>query len=523
MKTVNNEQKKRRKTILDFLSSNVLAIVLLAVIGLLAFTGTLIPQGDIFSAEEITVYDEANPAISFINRIVSSFQIAERDPWRSSIYAVYHSWWFALAILMLAVNLASCTLRRFGLLKNIFLRFDGSIPHDLKDTSDKRISFNYKYKREELAESIRKWSSKKFRIREEKETAAGTAFRFQKGRIGRIGYIIVHIGILIVIIGAMISGTTREKGYVWLREGEATDRYYSRTTDTELPFGFTLKAERLQMVMNKDGKSVHDWYSELTVIQDGKISARKTIQVNDPMTFEDRSFYQSSWSKGYTFNFIIKDIKTGESESFPLSVGNDLINTEGMDKTYSFKDGRVFFRLQAFYPDFILTSEGFATRSQNLNNPAAVLLVYWNGLKEARRKVIFSKLEEMEFSRMHPRPGDSDEPFHFSIDKNIKELNVTGIEISTDKGTNIVYVGFYLVIIGVFMSFYFNHRRVWVLARKTAGGSEAVFIGAAHRNKQLFSREFKKVTDGFKHYISGIKTEKRDISNSKQNIKNRKK
>lgn len=514
---------KNKKTLLDLLSSNVLAIVLLAVIGLLAFSGTLIPQADIFSAQEITAYDEAHPFISFINRIVSSFQLAERDPFWSSIYAVYHSWWFVLAIALLAVNLITCTFRRLGTLKQIFTRYDGSIPQDLKNSSGKATVLKSNIKPEDLSERVRKWSAKNFRLREEKETSSGTAFRYQKGRIGRIGFIIVHIGILIVIAGAMISGFTREKGYVWLREGEETDRYYSRTTDMELPLGYVLSAGRLQMVMNKDGKTVKDWYSEIVIKRNGKILEKKTIQVNDPMTFEGRSFYQSSWSKGYAFTLTIKDIRTGEKQSFSLSVSNNLINAEGAEKTYSFMDGQAFFRLHAFYPDFILTGEGFATRSQELNNPAAVLLVYWEGLTEARRKIIFSKLPETDFMKMHPKAGDSKESLKLSIEKNIRTLNVTGIEISVDRGTDIVYVGFYLIIIGVFASFYFNHRMIWVLVRKTAGGSEAVITGAAHRNKQLFSRELNRLTEGFKDFIAGMNNKKQNKTISGPSIKYRKK
>jgi cytochrome c biogenesis protein len=307
-----------------------------------------------------------------------------------------------------------------------------------------------------------------------------------------------------VRIGAILSSLTREKGFVWLREGEETDRYYSKTADTEFPLGFNIKAGRLRQIMYENGKSVKDWYSDLIVSRNGSEIIKKTIQVNDPLKFEGRSFYQAAWNYGYSFTLKVVDKKTGESSVFPLSAGNDLINTEGVEKTYSFKDGRVYFRLQAFYPDFIITEEGFATRSQELNNPAAVLLVYWEGLKEARRKVVFSKLPEMDFARMHQKTGAVEEPFMFVLDKKITTLDVTGLEISSDRGTDIVYIGFYLVIAGVFLTFYFNHRRIWVLISPGRGYCDARFSGSAHRNKQMFDKELAKLFIGFEKYIKEI-------------------
>jgi len=515
-------KKDRKKSLLDFMSSIPLAIILLIVIGLLAFIGTLIPQADIFSADELAAYNEAHPAINLLNRVVSSFQIADRDPWRSSIYGVYHSWWFVFAILLLALNLTVCSVRRLALLKHYFKRFDGTVFSGEGGSSGAGFSGRYGLGRDELVELVRKWNLKGFHSREEKETPGGTAFRFQRGRIGRLGYLVVHLGILMVIIGAMLSSLTREKGFVWLREGEETDRYYSRTADAELPLGFIIKAGRLRRVMYGDGKSVKDWYSDLVVSRNGSEILRKTIQVNDPLKFEGRSFYQASWNYGYSFTLKVVDNKTGERMNFPLSVGNDLINTEGIEKTYSTSNSRVYFRLHAFYPDFIITEEGFATRSQELNNPAAVLLVYWEGLKEARHKVIFSKLPEMDFARMHQKTGAIEEPFKFVLDRKITTLDVTGLEISSDRGTDVVYIGFYLVIAGVFLTFYFNHRRVLVLISPAQGYCVVRFSGSAHRNKHMFEKELTKLFIGFEKQIEEIAGHKNPGSIKKQNI-NRKK
>jgi cytochrome c biogenesis protein len=514
--SVGKKKNSRKKGLLDFLGSVPLAIILLIVIGLLAFAGTLIPQADIFSADELAAYNEVHPAINLINRVVSSFQIADRDPWRSSIYGVYHSWWFVAAILMLAVNLTVCSVRRFVPLMHYFKRFDGTFPSSARANSGACLSGKYELKKDELAELIRKWNPPGFRSREEKETSEETTFRFQRGRIGRLGYLVVHLGILMVIIGAMLSALTREKGFIWLRQGEETDRYYSRTADAELPLGFSIKAGRLRQVMYRDGRSVKDWYSELTVSKDSNEILSKTIQVNDPLKFEGKSFYQASWNYGYSFILKVVDKKTGEISVFPLSVGNDLINTEGIEKTYSFKDGRVYFRLHAFYPDFIISDEGFATRSRELNNPAAVLLVYWEGLTEAQRKVIFSKLPEMDFARMHQKTGTIEEPFKFILDKKIATLDITGLEISSDRGTGVVYIGFYLVIAGVCLTFYFNHRRIWILISPGRRYCDVRFSGSAHRNKQVFDKELAKLFIGFEKYLQEMTARKNPSSKKKK-------
>jgi cytochrome c biogenesis protein len=58
----------------------------------------------------------------------------------------------------------------------------------------------------------------------------------------------------------------------------------------------------------------------------------------------------------------------------------------------------------------------------------------------------------------------------------------TGLIVAHDPGVNFVWVGSTLLIIGLFLVFFFPHRRMWVRIRKTSGGSEILCASTMKRD-----------------------------------------
>jgi cytochrome c biogenesis protein len=288
----------------------------------------------------------------------------------------------------------------------------------------------------------------------------------------------------------------------------------------EKPLGYTLKAENLKKIMYKDSSAVKDWHSTLTITKDGKDLVKKEIEVNDPLFFEGRRFYQSGWQEGYKLNIKVLEKATGSIEEFPIEVGINYYNVEGIDKTYSFGGGKAFFRLDRFYPHFIMSGKQFSSRSANLVNPGAVIQVYWPGLKDAKRKILFSRFADMDFGRMHNREEKKgEEPFKFTLDKKIGTSYITGLEVGEDPGTDVVYAGFLFMILGVFVGFYFYHQSIWIGVKRKGSKMELVIAGMATRNKYQFERKFEKLVSGFSLYLTEelkIDKNKIKIENSKQ-------
>ena len=58
----------------------------------------------------------------------------------------------------------------------------------------------------------------------------------------------------------------------------------------------------------------------------------------------------------------------------------------------------------------------------------------------------------------------------------------TGLIVAHDPGVNFVWVGSTLLVIGLFLVFFFPHRRVWVRIRRTSDGSEVLCASTLKRD-----------------------------------------
>ena len=55
---------------------------------------------------------------------------------------------------------------------------------------------------------------------------------------------------------------------------------------------------------------------------------------------------------------------------------------------------------------------------------------------------------------------------------------------------NVVYLGFGMLLIGVFLMFYLPHRRLWIWLRQDGTATQVLFAGTSHRDQIGFDKEF---------------------------------
>jgi cytochrome c biogenesis protein len=71
----------------------------------------------------------------------------------------------------------------------------------------------------------------------------------------------------------------------------------------------------------------------------------------------------------------------------------------------------------------------------------------------------------------------------------------TGLIVAHDPGVPFVWVGSALLVIGLYLVFFFPHRRIWVRVRKTAGGSE-ILCGSTMKRDVAFKPQFNAIITG---------------------------
>jgi cytochrome c biogenesis protein len=67
----------------------------------------------------------------------------------------------------------------------------------------------------------------------------------------------------------------------------------------------------------------------------------------------------------------------------------------------------------------------------------------------------------------------------------------TGLIVAHDPGVPFVWLGSALLVIGLYLVFFFPHRRIWVRVRKTSGGTEVLCASTMKRDvafKPLFAQ-----------------------------------
>lgn len=88
-----------------------------------------------------------------------------------------------------------------------------------------------------------------------------------------------------------------------------------------------------------------------------------------------------------------------------------------------------------------------------------------------------------------PRYGS---PFFLQLNS-FEHVQASGLQIARAPGKNVVYLGFALLTVGVFVMFYISHRRLWVRLRERDGHTEVLFAGSGNRDQRDFRREFEQL------------------------------
>lgn len=82
-----------------------------------------------------------------------------------------------------------------------------------------------------------------------------------------------------------------------------------------------------------------------------------------------------------------------------------------------------------------------------------------------------------------------DTPFYLQL-TDFEHIEASGLQITRAPGKDTVYLGCVMLIMGIFMMFYIQHRRCWAWVGKTDNGTEVIFAGSSNRNERDFAEDF---------------------------------
>ncbi len=452
-------KKNTWKGVSDFFSSLRLATLLFIFLAVGSILGTVIPQNQ---DPSIYIKEYGEEGYDWLRYL--------------GFTDLYHSWWFVSLMGLLFMNLVVCTYRRFP-------AFWKSLFHEKKNVSDSFLS-NLKNNKEincgiTLKEAEGRITNlfKKRRYKVSIHTEkGGTIIYASKGILGKIGSQVAHLGIPIILIGTIIGSIFGFKDFAAIYEGNTVS----------IPQGnFSIRVDKFWIDYYPNDMGVKDFFSALTVLENGKEVLKKTVEVNDPLVYKGIWFYQSTY--GLAWNVLKKARLLVRERDTKKQVADIIVN---WNEDYQVQGIDLKVKVISFVADFAYDQheKQVYTKSVEHNNPAVQVEIYEKGVLKARPWIFYN----------YPGLFIPEDPKYYLELVGYESPQYTGLQVAKDPGVPVVWVGCGFLTAGLLLSSFIFHKRIWVKIRDT---QKSVFIhvgGNTNKNQFVFEREFENLIEEIK-------------------------
>ncbi len=419
-----------KRELVPLLADLRLAIVLLLTIAAFSVSGTVIEQGQSQAFYQAN-YPEHPALFGFLSwRLILLLGLDQ----------VYRTWWFLALLILFGASLTTCTFQRqipalrwFSRTWNFY-----SQPRQFQ-----KFALSAELPQTQMSQLLPLLQQRRYKVFQE-----GDKLYAHKGIVGRIGPILVHASMLLILLGAILGSMTGFFAQEMVPSGKT---FQVRNVfdagpwaAAQIPKDWSVKVNRFWIDYTPDG-TIDQFYSDLSVLdQSGQEIDRQTIHVNKPLRHKGVTLYQADWSVA-ALRFHLNNSPVLELPMAPLEAGG----------------GRLWGTWLPTKPDL---SEGVSVVTKDLQG---ILLIY-----DMQGKLIATVRQGM------------------SVEVNGVTLSIvelvgsTGLQIKADPGIPLVYTGFGLLMLGVMLS-YVSHSQIWAL--QTA---DSFYLGGrTNRAQVMFERE----------------------------------
>ena len=399
------------------------AIFILLLISFCSIAGTIIEQDQSIETYKMN-YPLTNPVFGFL----TWDQILQ-----FGLDHVYKTWWFFTLILLFGISLISCTfLQQLPSLKIArrcqFFRTTGQFYRLKFSTILNNFSFN---------KILLRIKDNKYSIFQQKNI-----IYCYKGLIGRIAPIIVHFSMILVLLGTIIGSLFGFKAQEIVPKTETfhIQNILNNGQLTVVP-KTSARINDFWITYTKT-KTVSQFYSDISILDNqGNETNRKTISVNYPLISNSVYYYQTDW------NLIGLRFQNLKNEIIEYPLINVFNNQSKVWLTWISNNSSL--------------NEGIITIIDNLEGYCSVY----------NEKGQF--LGNIELN----------ETINFKIPLTLLEIiSSTGLQIKTDPGIPIIYLGFFFLMLSTLIS-YITYSQIWIIQK-----NQQIFIGG-NTNRAIFEFE----------------------------------
>lgn len=276
-----------------------------------------------------------------------------------------------------------------------------------------------------------------------------------KGLIGRLSPIFVHISLILILIGPIISNFTGFSAQEFVPSGEFfhIQNFLRQGTFSYVPNDYIFRINDFFVTYNMDN-SIQQFFSTLS-LEDYRSKSTKyfDISVNHPLRYRGLTIYQTDW----------------QLRSLRIEIGRNFILEKSLQR---------------------LQQQNSSLWVSDLNLDKHVVKIILTNLQDSI--LIYS---ETGFLIKETRYGQWN--IIYGVPFLIKEsMMTTGLQIKSDPGILIIYTGFFLLILNTFLS-YVSYSECWAIVEN----STSIFGGQTNRAYVSFEDEWMQI---FNTYLSMI-------------------
>ena len=438
-------------------------VILLILVVILSAAGTVVLQ------RPATEADEMQSAYSpQVLRLLDALKLTD----------VFHAWWFVLLLSLVSLSIIAASIQRFPNAWRYFSRPYKSPDQSFRKALPDHVLIPIRDEEAALSAAERVFRKAGFApehiVRENSFSLFGERHRFSE-----LAVYIVHASLLLIFFGGIVDALFAWRAFVTLTRGEQSSVVQPQNGKPRtLPFA--IRCDGAGQENYADG-SPKRWWSDLAVVENNQVVLRKQIVVNDPLVYQGIRFYQASYGNSGTLDRMALTATPRDSQS-----SKDLII--GLGETLPL-DADTTIRLAEFIPDYAVSDGHVYARSNDLENPAAHLVVTSKKSGQAIN-VWLPSIEGVD--------QNASSPYSF-VGKDVQMAYFTGLEVSHEPGQWAVWAGVILMGFGLALVFYFVHTRVWAVPVRDARGQLQLWVGGtANKNKDVFEQRFAKLVQEIK-------------------------
>lgn len=441
--------------LVSFFASIRLAMFLFIVLAITATIGTVIQQGE---RPEVYIKEYGEAAYRWFLRL--------------GFTDVYHTWWFTSLLALLCINSLTCFYKRFPAvwrsMRQDKINVTLSFIRNMKHTAAIPVAGGKEAVAEEM---VQLFAERGYRVLAKNDPQEVTLYA-TKGILGRVGAHMAHLSATVIVLGGLIGSFWGFQEFGVCLEGQT---YH-------IPKGnFDLRIDKFWIDYYDNG-AVKSYNSTLTVLEKGEPVTTKTITVNDPLVYKGIWFYQSSYGDAWDRVEVARvNIREKETDKIVGTVDLEWQKEVALDKL------GLKLVMTDFVADFGFSAAEKKVYSKSVEhaNPAIRLAVTEGDSVQAAPWIFY------HYPDLFDIKGSK---YSFEL-VGYQPKKFTGLQITKDPGVTIVWIGSTMIVVGITLSSFIYHRRLWAKVIPENAGVTVYMGGNTHKSQIDFQKEFRRLTE----------------------------